>query len=146
MARRPLKILIMGLPGSGKTTLAEKLAAKIDAFHLNADKVRREADDWDFSVEGRRRQAERMSRLAEEALNGNRHVVADFICPTEKTRREFNGDLLVWMDTIEESRFEDTNRIFEPPKEWDFRITTFDSDRHAAVIAGHVMGRGDEDV
>ena len=80
----------MGLPGSGKTTLAKLLAPMFNAVWLNADEVRKEADDWDFSVEGRDRQANRMKTLAQEAPANNRVEVADFICPTERTRQNFD--------------------------------------------------------
>ena len=82
------KILIMGLPGSGKTTLAKKLAPMFNAVWLNADKVREEANDWDFSEMGRTIQANRMKRLAQEALDNNRNVIADFVCPTRDTRKD----------------------------------------------------------
>lgn len=111
-----MKILIMGLPGSGKTTLAEKLSKMFNAVWLNADNVRKEYNDWDFSAEGRTRQANRMKQLAQEAVDSNRIVVADFICPTQKTRDNFNADYVIWMDTIKEGRFEDTNQMFEEPK------------------------------
>ena len=87
-----MKILIMGLPGSGKTTLAKLLVPMFNAVWLNADEVRKEADDWDFSDEGRKRQSLRMWSFAEEAVDANRLVVADFICPTEETRKQFNAD------------------------------------------------------
>ena len=112
----------MGLPGSGKTYLAEKLAPVIDAVHLNADKVRSEHDDWDFSEEGRKRQSGRMKDLSEKLLQEGNHVVVDFVCPTEETRKIFNPDITIWVDTVEEGRFEDTNKIFEKPKKYDFRI------------------------
>ena len=83
-----MKILIMGLPGSGKTTLAKLLVPMFNAVWLNADEVRKQADDWDFTAEGRVRQANRMKQLAQEAVDSNRTVVADFICPTEATRNE----------------------------------------------------------
>ena len=92
-----MKILIMGLPGSGKTTLAEILAPMYNAVWLNADKVREEANDWDFSDEGRKRQALRMKTLAQEAVDNNRNVVADFVCPTPKTRDEFGADYVIWI-------------------------------------------------
>ncbi len=110
----------MGLPGSGKTTLANKLVPMFNAVWLNADQVRKEHNDWDFSPEGRTRQAERMKRLAQEALDDNRTVIADFVCPTEKTREDFKADYVIWMDTIKEGRFEDTNKMFEPPKHYDY--------------------------
>lgn len=103
----------MGLPGSGKTTLAKVLAPMFNAVWLNADEVRKDADDWDFSDEGRLRQANRMKSLAQEALSKNRVVVADFVCPTESTRNDFNADYVIWMDTIKEGRFADTNKVFQ---------------------------------
>ena len=122
-----MKILIMGLPGSGKTTLAEKLSKMFNAVWLNADNVRKEYNDWDFSAEGRTRQANRMKQLAQEAVDSNRIVVADFICPTQKTRDNFNADYVIWMDTIKEGRFEDTNQMFVKPEKFDFHVTTQDA-------------------
>jgi adenylylsulfate kinase len=116
------KILIMGLPGSGKTTLAKLLVPMFNAVWLNADKVREEANDWDFSEKGRSIQANRMKRLAQEAIDNNRVVIADFVCPTEATRKDFNADYIIWMDTIKEGRFDDTNKMFEPPKKYNFKV------------------------
>ena len=101
----------MGLPGSGKTTLAKLLVPMFNAVWLNADEVRKKADDWDFSPSGRTRQAERMKSFAQKALDENRNVIADFVCPTEQTREDFNADYIIWMDTIKEGRFEDTNKM-----------------------------------
>jgi adenylylsulfate kinase len=115
-----MKILICGLPGSGKTTLAERIAPALNAVHLNADKVREEANDWDFSPEGRTRQANRMKTMADDAVAKNRVVVADFVCPTQQTRDEFNADYTIWMNTIHEGRYEDTNKMFQPVKEANF--------------------------
>lgn len=114
-----MKILIFGLPGSGKSTLAEPFAKEISGVWINADKVREEANDWDFTTEGRMRQAQRMRNLADEVVASGGIAVADFICPTEKARQQFAPDFAVWMDTIEESRYEDTNKIFEKPS---FRV------------------------
>ena len=97
----------MGLPGSGKTTLAKLLAPMFNAIWLNADEVRKEANDWDFSEQGRIRQANRMNTLAKEAIANNRIVVADFVCPTEKTRKDFNADYTIFMDTIKEGRYDE---------------------------------------
>ena len=124
----------MGLPGAGKTTLAEKLTPLIDAKWLNADKIRSEANDWDFSVEGRKRQANRMKKYANEFLSEGFNVVADFICPTPEARSSFNPDLIIWMNTIKKSRFEDTNKLFIKPKKVDLEIKNKDADFWAKEI------------
>jgi len=129
------KILIMGLPGSGKTTLASKLAPLLNAKWLNNDKVRREANDWDFSAEARIRQAKRMADLAEKYKKEGRYVVADFICPTPKARELFNADYVVWVDTIDKGRFDDTNAMFVKPEKFDFRVTTQNAEVWATQIA-----------
>ncbi len=131
---KKLKILICGLPGSGKTTLANVLVPMLNAVWLNADEVRKNANDWDFSPEGRIRQANRMKSMAQEAINDSRHVIADFVCPTETTRRDFDADFTIWMDTIKEGRFEDTNKMFEPPKNYDYRVSHMDAQMWAFLI------------
>ena len=128
----------MGLPGSGKTTLARMIAPRLNAVWLNADEVRKEADDWDFSEEGRKRQSLRMRSFAEKAIEKNRNVVADFICPTEKTREDFDADYTVWMDTIKEGRFDDTNKIFVEPTKYNFRVTSKDAEMWAYLITQEV--------
>jgi len=128
------KILIMGLPGAGKTTLASKLVPLLKAKWLNADEIRKKANDWDFSAEGRKRQAKRMADFADKIKNEGHYVVADFVCPTSKARKIFNPDFLIWVDTIKESRFEDTNKIFEKPKNFDFKVTTQNADLWAIQI------------
>ena len=117
------KILVMGLPGAGKSYLSRILAPMIDAIWLNADQVRKDANDWDFSPDGRLRQSRRMKDLSERFLKKGKHVIADFVCPTEKTRDDFKPDFLVFMDTIKKSRFEDTNKMFEIPKKFDFKVS-----------------------
>ena len=131
----------MGLPGSGKTTLAEILAPMYNAVWLNADKVREEANDWDFSDEGRKRQALRMKTLAQEAVDNNRNVVADFVCPTPKTRDEFGADYIIWMDTIKEGRFEDTNKMFEQPTNYDFRVPHKDAQMFSFLIKQDILDK-----
>ena len=108
-------ILIMGLPGAGKTTLADELAPLLNAKRLNADEVRKAANDWDFSEEGRTRQAKRMADFASKLKNEGNYVIADFICPTPKARSLFPADYVVWVDTIKEVRFDDTNKMFIKP-------------------------------
>jgi len=134
-----MKILIMGLPGSGKTTLAKLLVPMFNAVWLNADEVRKEADDWDFTSEGRIRQANRMKTLAQEAVDANRVVVADFICPTESTRQDFGADYTIWMDTIKEGRFADTNKMFEEPKNPNFIVKHFEADMWAFLIKQDIL-------
>ena len=129
------KILIMGLPGSGKTTLAKLLAPMFNAVWLNADKVREEVNDWDFTPTGRTRQTDRMKTYAQKALDNNRNVIADFICPTEQTRRDFDADYIIWMDTIKEGRFEDTNKMFEEPGEVDYEVMEMNDTNHETIAA-----------
>ena len=129
-----MKILIMGLPGSGKTTLAKLLAPMFNAVWLNADEVRKQAKDKDFSVAGRMIQASRMLTLAKKAEAQNRIVVADFICPKDNTRTIFKADYTIWMDTIKEGRFDDTNKMFIKPKEYDFRVGHMEADMWAFLI------------
>ena len=133
-----MKILIMGLPGSGKTTLAQMMAPRLNAVWLNADEVRKEANDWDFSEDGRRRQSLRMRSLAEGAVGNNRTVVADFVCPTKKTREHFGADYTVWMDTIKEGRFDDTNKMFEEPTEYNTRVTSKDAEMWAFLVVQEI--------
>ena len=128
------KILIMGLPDSGKTTLATKLVPLLNAKWLNNDKVRKAANDWDFSMEGRIRQAKRMGDFAEKYKQEGHYVVSDYICPTPKTRKLFNADFVVWVDTIKKGRFQDTNKIFKKPKKFDFRVTTQNAELWAIQI------------
>tara|TARA_B100001287_G_scaffold206394_1_gene175479 strand:+ start:290 stop:697 length:408 start_codon:yes stop_codon:yes gene_type:complete len=127
-------ILIMGLPGSGKTTLADELAPLLDAKRLNADEVRKEANDWDFSEEGRKRQAKRMANFAIKLKEEGNFVVADFICPTPEARALFPADYIIWMDTIKEGRFEDTNKMFIKPEKFNYHVTTMDAKNLAPKI------------
>ena len=129
------KILIMGLPGSGKTTLASELVALLNAKWLNNDKVRKAANDWDFSEEGRARQAKRMADLAAKYKKEGSYVVCDFICPTPKARELFNADFIVWVDTIKKGKFDDTNAMFVKPEKFDFHVTSHDAKVWATQIA-----------
>ena len=94
---------------------------------LNADEVRKAANDWDFSEEGRKRQAKRMADFALELKNQGNYVVADFICPTPEARNLFPADFVIWVDTIKEGRFDDTNQMFVKPEKYDFHVTTQDA-------------------
>jgi len=118
-----MNILIFGLPGSGKTTFAKKLVESKKIPHFNADEIRKLFEDWDFTEDGRRRQANRMMTMCDLAVN---HVVIDFVCPFESYRSFY--DMKIWMNTINKGRFEDTNKVFEKPKKVDFEIKDFNYD------------------
>ena len=127
-------ILIMGLPGAGKTTLANELSKLIECKRLNADEIRKAANDWDFSEEGRKRQARRMSDAALKIKKEGNNVIADFICPTPAARELFPADYIIWVDTIKEGRFEDTNQMFVKPEKFNFHVTTQDAKLWAPKI------------
>ena len=124
----------MGLPGAGKTTLANELSKLIKCKRLNADEIRKAANEWDFSEEGRTRQAKRMSDEALKLKNEGNNVIADFICPTPEARKLFPADYIIWVDTIKEGRFEDTNQMFVKPEKFDFHVTTQDAKLWASKI------------
>ena len=134
-----MKILIMGLPGSGKTTLASKLVPLLSAKRLNNDEVRKKADDWDFSEEGRSRQAKRMADLAEKYKKEGNYVVADFVCPTPKARELFCADFIIWVDTIKKGRFEDTNKMFVKPEKYDFHVTSQNAELWSLQIVDQIL-------
>ena len=123
----------MGLPGSGKTYLTERLVPLLNAAWYNADKLREMANDWDFSIEGRVRQSMRMRTFADFEKSHGRFVVCDFVCPTIETREKFEPDIVIWMDTIDEGRFEDTNKLFEAPSKIDFHIKEWNDHNHKDV-------------
>ncbi len=124
----------MGLPGAGKTTLADEMAPLLNAKRLNADEVRKAADDWDFSEEGRVRQAKRMAEFALKLKAEGYYVIADFVAPTPEARNLFPADFRVWVDTIKKGRFEDTNQMFVNPKNFNYHVTTQDAKKWAPLI------------
>ena len=131
-------ILVMGLPGSGKTTLSTKLSQKLGADHFNADKVREKFKDWDYSEDGRKRQANRMRDLG--IASKKTYAICDFICPKKEYRNILKPDYIVWLDTIKKGRFEDTNQLFEKPdKEVNYLFTEFNSDENSRKIVNDLI-------
>jgi hypothetical protein len=129
-------IQIIGLPGSGKTTLAAALASRINAVHLNADYVRSTINaDLGFTPKDRIENARRLGEIAKMLSNQGLDVVVDFICPTAATREAFGkADICIWMDTIAEGRFEDTNKLWEIPTKFDYRWTSYDAEGQVQAI------------
>ena len=157
MKKQPQRILIMGLPGAGKTYFAEQLKkyleeysrppqensllpfrdAQITVAWLNADEVRRHYNDWDFSREGRIRQSQRMRDLADDANTD--YCIVDFVAPLVEMRNNFKADWTIWIDTIDKGRFEDTNKAFVAPEIYDFRITEQDAEHWAEFVGTHII-------
>ena len=129
----------MGLPGSGKTHLAVRLQQHLNCSWFNADVVRRMANDWDFSVEARIRQARRMRNIADYEKSEGNTVICDFVCPTKLTRHIFDPDYKIWMNTIPAGRFDDTNKLFETPSYADLVIEKFLTDDEIVIIADTIM-------
>ena len=151
------RILIMGLPGSGKTYFAERLKryleshinplnehslrpiadAQVTVTWLNADDIRKQYYDWDFSHEGRIRQSVRMRDLADRSNTD--YAIVDFVAPLVEMRNNFKADWTIWIDTIEKGRFEDTNKMFVPPEVYDFRITEQNAEKWVEFVGEHII-------
>ena len=134
----------MGLPGAGKTTLAQQVVDKLQqrgvtVTWLNADQVREQWQDWDFSIPGRIRQSRRMREIADSSTSD--YVVCDFVCPLPEMRNNFQAHWRIWVDTIPAGRFADTNNMFVPPEVYDFRIETQDAEQHSDSIVTAILQR-----
>ena len=159
------RILVMGLPGAGKTYLAQALKKyleangdlmkinpsrvmtyegipgpgfmKVGVDWFNADDVRKKFNDWDFSKEGRIRQSLRMFQFAIECTG--EFVICDFVAPLVEMRNNFKADWTIWVDTIKEGRYDDTNKAFIPPEQYDFRVTEQNCEKWAEFIGDHIL-------
>ena len=137
------RILVMGLPGAGKTYLAQYILEQLQAARktvawFNADDIRKKYDDWDFSETGRIRQSKRMRELAD--ASGRDYAICDFVAPLKAMRDNYKADWTVWVDTIREGRYADTNAMFQEPEHYDFRITEQDAEKWAEFVAVHILG------
>jgi adenylylsulfate kinase len=139
-----MRVLIMGLPGSGKTTLATALKPALETqgqgysvTWINADALRTQYSDWDFSESGRMRQAQRMREAADSSVCD--FAICDFVCPLQAMRYIFDAHFTVWVDTIQEGRFANTNQMFNPPTSWDVRVISQDTTRWLPIILDRLM-------
>ena len=137
------RILVMGLPGAGKTYLAQYILEHLQAANktvswFNADDVRKRYDDWDFSEQGRIRQSKRMRELADAA--GTDYAICDFVAPLVEMRNNYKADWTIWVDTIREGRYADTNAMFQEPEQYDFRVTEQNSEKWSEFVAHHILG------
>jgi adenylylsulfate kinase len=142
-----IKILIMGLSGAGKTTLAEALRNLIQDNNktvdwFNADLIRQAYDDWDFSVEGRIRQSIRMRDLADKMTSD--YVICDFVCPLPVMRENFAADFVVWVDTLTEGRYADTNQMFVAPEKYNIKVIEQHAEKWAKIIYKRISHKGVE--
>jgi adenylylsulfate kinase len=138
-----IKILIMGLSGSGKSELAKELHSLFQdnedfSVRLNGDEVRGAFNDWDFSRSGRLRQAKRIAELAKKSEA--KYVIADFIAPTKEIRDIFNPDMLIWLDTVKSSKYTDTDVVFQNPTNYKFKITKKNAKIEALKIFNYLKG------
>ena len=136
------RILIMGLPGAGKTYMATGVKQLLEragrtVTWFNADEIRKQFDDWDFSEAGRIRQSKRMADLADTC--GTDYALCDFVAPLVEMRNNFKADWTIWMDTIREGRYADTNKMFVEPEIYDFRITEQNAEKWSDFIADHIL-------
>jgi len=142
------RILVMGLPGSGKTTLSQELVRKLMLTNtvswFNADTVREKYNDWDFSPEGRIRQSVRMKEMADNANTD--FVICDFVAALPEMRKKFDADITIWLDTITSGRFEDTNKAFQPPSKFNYRITSWEKDTADKIISDIIFRPGDSNI
>ena len=121
------------MPGAVKTTLARALNKRLKANWLNADKVRKKFNDWDFSKKGVLRQVKRMESLAKKSKKS--FVIADFICPYEEGRKIFKPDYLIWMNTIKRGRLSTFNKTFQKPKKFYFKINNKNAKFYSKIIS-----------
>jgi tRNA uridine 5-carbamoylmethylation protein Kti12 len=134
------KLLVFGLSGSGKTTFAKKLVKQLENSidHYEADKVREAFNDWDFSKLGRERQNMRMLYLSNLSQLNNKSSICDYINPYEKNRNDY--DIKIFMNTVNSSNYDDTDKIFEIPKKVDYEINSFDEELNLDIIKKIVNG------